>query len=242
MPTLWPRGQAFLEGGQIWVGPRRGTGYDYYDPWTEAPEIFRELAVVDSGRSAQAFARNWGPLGERQPETGPAGQVATENGMLPPPRGRLTMWDPMWHQPVGAYLRQAHALQAVTGALLALRAAEAVDVRGLAAAVNGTGIVPGRVGPRTRPTEILNRYFRWAGTESRSFILADDRGGLSFGYEFRSLVAVAVLGMFQERLERLRRCHNPGCRLLTAKRHCKKSHERDCPLASEHGAVSPAEE
>lgn len=281
MNSQWPRGDARLEGGHIWVDPlpvdapgRDVDGYAYYDPWQHRGGIFRHLVRVNSERQALGFAQKWGPIGEPQRETEvepePGSSRSVTAGTAPervntdagadtytfggpgrslPPRGRLSRWQPAWPQPVAAYVRQAAALQEVSRAIVARRLGRPVQPRQLRAAIQHSGLVPHEL-PRTPdmpsrtppevdrawgPVDLINAYFRWAGTESRSFLIVNDDGGLSLAHEYRCLVAPAALGMLEKvGLGRLKRCHYPECEILSAGNHCGKSHERACPLKSEH--------
>lgn len=170
-------------------------------------------------------------------------------GRYVPPRGRLSRWQPAWPQPVGAYLRQATALLEVSRAIVALRLGRPIQPRQLRAAIQHSGLVPHalqrtpdmpswtppEVDRALAPVDLINAYFRWAGTESRSFLTVNDVGELSLAHEYRCLVAPAALGLLEKAgLGRLRRCHYPECPVLSTLNHCGKVHERSCPLKAEH--------
>jgi hypothetical protein len=170
-------------------------------------------------------------------------------GRYLPPRGRLTRWQPAWPQSVAAYLHQATALLGVSRAIVALRLGRPVPLRQLRDAIQHSGLVPhalqrtpdmpSRTTPELEralgPADLINAYFRWAGTESRSFLIVDDAGELSLAHEYRCLVAPAALGLLEKAgLGRLRPCHYPECPVLSTLNHCGKVHERSCPLKAEH--------
>lgn len=278
MNVPWPRGVARLENGSIWVDPlpsgapnRDVDGYAYYDPWQKPAAIYRALVAVRSDRGAQGFAQKWGPLGEPQSEVESeprpgspyAGYTGTELVVDPagtlmhlgdpvhavPPRGRLSRWEPRWHQPVDLYLKQAAALQQVSAAIVATRLGRPARARPLRDAIEGSGLV-GAFLPRTidmpvslppeldrvaTAIDLANQFFRWSGTEIRAFLVADDQGTLSLAHEYRSLLGPALLGMLEPMgLGRLRPCHYPECPVLSARKHCGKDHERTCPSKGEH--------